>query len=130
MNTQSYTEGNPFLQPAFSYDIELNYTYKSLLNAGIYYSKTEDGFGQVTFHDTSDGTQIFKRLNYYNATDIGFWTVLTFKPFKWWEATITASAFYKESDNYIPLFNRDFSGWGGYTKSTNLITLNKNKTCF
>ncbi|MGG7466860.1 TonB-dependent receptor domain-containing protein [Chryseobacterium arthrosphaerae] len=130
MNTQSYTEGNPFLQPAFSYDIELNYSYKSILNAGIYYSKTEDGFGQVTFHDTNDGTQVFKRLNYYNATDIGFWTVLTFKPLPWWEATITASAFYKESDNYIPLFNRDFSGWGGYTKSTNLITLNKNKTLF
>lgn len=130
MNTQSYTEGNPFLQPSFSYDLELNYSFKSLVNAGMYYSDTQDGFSQVTFHDIENETQIFKRLNYYNAKDIGAWAILSFKPVKFWDARLSMSAFYKQSDNYIPLFNRGFSGWGGYTRTTNLFTVNKSSTLF
>ena len=63
-NPSSYAEGNPFLQPSFIYNIEVNYAYKNLFNLNLYYSNATDNFGQLTFHNTQNEQQTFKRLNF------------------------------------------------------------------
>ncbi len=43
-NPYSYSEGNPFLQPAFTDNIEFEYAFKDNLITNIYYSFTDDDY--------------------------------------------------------------------------------------
>ncbi len=130
MNPKSYTEGNPFLQPTFVYNGEFNYSYKGLLNFNLSYAKIKDYYGQQTFHNLVEETQIFKRLNYANGTFSGGTVTLTYNPFKWWESSTDFSASYSELNPFIDILAKRYSGWSGYTSSNNTFTLNKSKTFF
>lgn len=128
MNPKSYTEGNPFLQPAYTYNIEFNYSYKSLLNLNLFNSSKRDGYGQVTVHDIADDSQAFKRLNYFNSSSSGGTLTLNYDLFNWWNTATEISAYYNELKPNIDLFFSFYSGWGGYTSSTNTFSFNKKKT--
>lgn len=130
MTPNSYTEGNPFLQPTFVYNYEFNYSYKGLLNLNLSYAKIKDFYGQQTFHNLTDDSQIFKRLNYSNGTYSGGTLTMTYNPFKWWESSTDISASYSELNPYIAILANSYSGWSGYTSTNNTFTLNKNKTLF
>ena len=53
-NPISYTEGNPFIQPAFVYNFELSYGFKDYLQAKVYYQNIQDDFGQIAFHQEQE----------------------------------------------------------------------------
>lgn len=128
ISPKSYTEGNPFLQPAYSYNIEFNYSYKSLLNLSLYNSNKRDGYGQVTVHDIMNDSQAFKRLNYFDSSSLGGSLTFNYDLFSWWNTATEVSAYYNELNPKIDLFSNFYSGWGGYTTSTNTFSLNKKKT--
>ncbi len=128
INPQSYVVGNPFLQPSFSYVFELNYDFQKILNSGIYYATEDNGFGQVVYHDVENETQIFKQQNYYDLTEMGVWGMLNFNLYKWWTATLSSTVFYSQSDNFIPLYDRVFKGWGANARARNEIYLNEKET--
>ncbi|MDR7784942.1 outer membrane beta-barrel family protein [Riemerella anatipestifer] len=62
----SYEEGNPFLQPSFTSNFELSHSYRNFLTTTVSFSKTKNGFGQLTIHDAKYNMQAFVRRNYYN----------------------------------------------------------------
>jgi outer membrane receptor protein involved in Fe transport len=128
MSPTSYTEGNPFLQPAYSYNIEFNYAYKSLVNLSLFNSNKRDGYGQVTVHDVMNDSQAFKRLNYFDSNSYGGTLTLNYDLFSWWNTATEISAYYNELNPKTDLFSSFYSGWGGYTTSTNTFSLNKKKT--
>ncbi|SFN24653.1 Outer membrane receptor proteins, mostly Fe transport [Chryseobacterium oleae] len=125
---KSYTEGNPFLQPSFVYNLELNYSYKSLLNLNLYYGISKDKFSQLTFHDTANDIQIFRRLNYADGKYMGGTATVSYSPFSWWESSTDVSVSYRELTPYIDILQSKYSGWGGYTSTNNAFILNKAKT--
>ena len=53
-NKYQYSEGNPFLQPSYSNNLEINYTYKSNWNSRLYYSEISNGTGGIIFINPSD----------------------------------------------------------------------------
>ncbi len=128
MNPKSYAEGNPFLQPTFIENFEMNYAYKSLLNFNFSYAKINDFFGQQTFHNLTNDSQIFKRLNYANGIYSGGTFTISYNPFKWWESSTDFSMSYSELSPYIDILAKRYSGWSGYTSTNNTFTLNKSKT--
>ena len=70
-NPFSYSEGNPFLQPSFSNNLELNYTFNDNWSNSIYYSHTDNGFEQITIVDNTDNIQKTIAQNYFKTTIIG-----------------------------------------------------------
>ena len=128
MNPNAYTEGNPFLQPRFTDNLELGYSYKSLLSISAFIGKTKDDITQVIRHDTANETQFFRQENYANSKYAGSSISINYSPFKWWESTAEASAYYNEVNPFIDVYAPKYSGWGGYTSTTNTFTINKAKT--
>lgn len=56
LDPYTYEEGNPFLQPQFTDNVELNYTYKNSYSLGLGYSKTRDMMTQIT--EQNDSTRV------------------------------------------------------------------------
>ncbi|CAA7392480.1 outer membrane beta-barrel family protein [Chryseobacterium fistulae] len=127
-NPSSYAEGNPFLQPSFIYNIEVNYAYKNLFNLNLYYSNATDNFGQLTFHNTQNEQQTFKRLNFANEKFIGGTLTVNHKPLTWWDFSTEIGSGYCESNPYLDILATHYSGWYGYTNMANNFSLNEAKT--
>lgn len=127
-NANSYSEGNPFLQPAFVYNFELNYGFQDYLHAKLYYQNEQDGYGQITFHDTEKQTQIYKRINYYKGNKYGLTLSSTIAPFPWLESNNEFGFSINESKNNIPELAAEFSGSNAYFRSFNSLTFNADKT--
>ncbi|GAB3425400.1 outer membrane beta-barrel protein [Niabella aquatica] len=130
MNSNSYTEGNPFLQPSFTYNYSMNHSYNNMLNTNIYFSDTRDGYSQFVYHDTINNIQIFKRLNFYKNWSAGIYSSLNKRFFTWWEHTSGINLSYSKTHNFIPQVNPYYYGYRGWFSTTNTLTLNKAQTLF
>lgn len=81
MDKFTYYVGNPFLKPSLINTIELAYTYKNKITAGINYSKSHD--------DINETIEINNGIYYSRSGNIGSKTTITasldadFDPFKW-----------------------------------------------
>lgn len=106
-----YVEGNPFLQPSFSHNLELNYTKNSNLNIQLYYNKIEKGYGQVSFVNPEDITASYaKPVNYFEGDIFGVSVSYFFKKFKWWESQNSINYNYSSSKSYIAETNQYLKG--------------------
>lgn len=127
-NPYSYSEGNPFLQPAFTDNIEFEYSYKDNLITNIYYSYTDDDFEQVTIIDTNSNVQQVIPLNFIINKMFGVSQIFIFKPIKWWKINSSADVYYSDTNSKIPVTLQYLSGWNGVFQISNDFTLNSNKT--
>lgn len=130
LNARSYAVGNPFLQPSFTNNFSLAYNYKNKLNIEAYYSKKTDGYSQVTYHDTINDYQVFRRLNFYNIKNWGITANLSLKPAGWWESYSTAYYSWSATENFIPIIDKYYRGYAGGFFTNNTVTLNHSKTFF
>lgn len=127
---KAYVIGNPFLQPSFTYNYSLNYSYKKFLNIEAYYSRSIDGYSQIVYHDTINYSQIFKRLNFYNRNRWGITTSLNMKIIPQWEMNSTVYYAWSKSENFIPIVNKYYYGRSGGLYTSNTFILNASKTLF
>lgn len=122
----NYSEGNPFLQPYFSDNIELSYTYKSSFTS-LYINKKENGFDQVTYVDPTSINQIVRPLNFYNQISYGVFQGYTFTVKKVWENNSDISVFYRKTSSNISEIVPNISTWSGSFNTQNSFILDKNK---
>lgn len=127
-NPYSYSEGNPFLQPAFTDNIEFEYAFKDNLITNIYYSYTNDDFEQVTIIDANTNVQQVIPLNFIVNKMFGITQTFIFKPAKWWDVNASADVYYSNTNSKIPVTLQYLSGWSGEFNISNDFTLNSNKT--
>ena len=126
-NPFSYTEGNPFLQPSFSNNLELNYTFNDNWSNSIYYSHTDNGFEQITIVDNTDNIQKTIAQNFFKTTIIGISESYTYNKLKWLSSTFSFDWNYSKSESLIPITNQNLNGSNAYFSTTNDFNLNKNK---
>ncbi len=125
----AYSEGNPYLQPSFSHNIEANYGYRDLLQTTLFFSRDTDNSGQVVLLNESDYTQRVTRLNYFDSYSFGFQQVYIFKKFHWLESQNMVVGYFQHSDSKIyPVTPRSNEGLGGSIGTSNNFILNKDKT--
>jgi outer membrane receptor protein involved in Fe transport len=127
INENSIESGNPFLQPSFNHNFELSHTYKSKIMTYLSYTKTEQGFGQLTNHENNI-TQEFIRINYFNSNSFTFYQYYSFKLNKSITATFNYYISYFETNTFSELLEPSFNGFATNFKSTNTFIMNKNKT--
>ncbi|MGV7105762.1 TonB-dependent receptor domain-containing protein [Flavobacterium sp. U410] len=129
-NPYSYSEGNPFLQPAFTDNLELEYSYKDKLITNVYYSYTDDNFEYVTILNEDNNVKQNIPLNFIVNKTYGINQTFIFKPTKWWDINASTNIYYSDTNSKIPLTLQYLSGWNGEFNLSNDIILNQNKTIF
>ncbi|MEL7163512.1 MAG: outer membrane beta-barrel family protein, partial [Bacteroidota bacterium] len=65
INSNSYSEGNPFLQPSFTDRFEFTHGYKGWLRSNLFFNRTLDGHGTLFSQDPETQVQAVLRRNYF-----------------------------------------------------------------
>ncbi|MFT5891802.1 MAG: iron complex outermembrane receptor protein [Dokdonia sp.] len=86
INSTSFSEGNPFLQPSFSDNFDFTYVFKKKLRINAFLNVATDGFGVVFTADTTNNTQIITKQNYFKEYYFGLGANYTHKLTSWWKS--------------------------------------------
>ncbi len=100
INKYTYQRGNPFYRPQYTWNVELNYSYKNKLLAGLSYSITRDYFAQV-FPIDSNGIVIYTEGNLGSMRNFGATAGLQLSPTKSWSFNLNAVLNYKVMRGFI-----------------------------
>ncbi|KRD09955.1 TonB-dependent receptor [Flavobacterium sp. Root901] len=85
INSNSYSEGNPFLKPSFSNNFDLTYSFKKNLSTSIYFNRTTNGYGVVFTSNPEINTQIVTRENYFDENSFGIGESYNAEVTSWFE---------------------------------------------
>lgn len=98
----AYEEGNPFLQPSFGNNLELGYTFRSLLSVTVFAQRVTASSTRVSHIDTANRTFYFSQANAGNEAQYGFRASLSWSPLPWWETHTELAGVYSSfrSDYY------------------------------
>ncbi len=86
ISSNTFSEGNPFLQPAFNDNFELKHTFKSKLTTNIFLSKRTNVSGVIFTSNIEENTQIVTRDNFFNQTIIGIGQNYLFDKLDWFQS--------------------------------------------
>ena len=128
--TNSYTEGNPFLQPSYSNNIELSYTLKSNYTFTLYTQIQDNVYTQALLVDTINSGLYFRMANVGKSVNYGFTGNGRFEPTDWWESNVQFTAYYGtfSSAYYNEMQTSKYSKSSFNISVNNSIFLNENKT--
>lgn len=124
----SYIEGNPFLQPSFTDNLELTYTLHSHYRFNLYTARQRAMFMDIPVLDSATRSYHITQANTGKTASYGLSSDLSLAPAKWWECNIEGRGYYREfhSDYYGQ--NSDYGAWSFGLETDNTFTLNKGKT--
>jgi len=86
INSNSYSEGNPFLRPSFSDNFELSHSYKEILRTSIFMNVITNGYGVVFTSIPETNTQIVTRENYFKGLNYGVGESYSASFADWWQS--------------------------------------------
>lgn len=127
-NPYSYTQGNPFLSPSFTNNIEFQHIFKDILFTSFSFSNTTGGRGNPPFFDENTKIQYLLDLNYYTFNSYNITETYVFNKFKWWESQNQVNLFYTTTHVTKDINLKDSKGLGAYFSTNNNLILNKSKT--
>jgi len=124
----NYSEGNPFLQPSYTNNIELGYNYKSWLSATLFTSIQNNGFDQIGIPDSLTKVIGIVERNFLKIYSYGLTTSATINTPKWLESYNQAQVYYSNSHSSDSHTQKQVKGWGAYLSTDNTIFFNASKT--
>lgn len=86
INSNSYSEGNPFLKPSFSNNFELTHSYKEILRTSVFINAITNGYGVIFTSIPTTNTQIVTRENYFKSLNYGVGESYSVTLAKWWQS--------------------------------------------
>jgi hypothetical protein len=89
INSTSYSEGNPFLQPSFNDNFDLTHVYKGVLRTNLFFNITTGGFGPVFTSNPQTNTLVISRENYFKEYYYGIGETYTVNMASWWQSQNT-----------------------------------------
>jgi hypothetical protein len=124
-NAFNYSEGNPFLQPYITNNVQASFTYKNLSSA-IYSTFISNQFDQVTFVDPNTNIQRVTPVNFYDQTNVGLMQQYSFSLKERWENHSGAIIFYAKSKSRISEVP-NIEGFSSKVQTNNAYVLDKEK---
>src|SRR5690606_41982505 len=109
----SYSEGNPYLQPAFTNNLELEYMLKEKFISSVYFSHTDDDFEQLSIINPETSIQQIIPKNFIINRMIGFNQTIILKPLSWWNINFFGTVYYSSTDSKVPVTLQYLKGWNG-----------------
>lgn len=122
----SYSSGNPFLRPAVSDNIEVNYTFKENYTITGSFYQVSDLTNPVTIQDNDNQTFYSTQENTGNIRDIGLQFSAVNHPAAWWETSYYLEGYQRRQDLRY-LTGAIENSFHFYIKSDNSFTLIKDK---
>lgn len=127
LDPYTYEEGNPYLQPQFTDNFEISYTFKGAASLSLGYANTKDYMAQITEQD--DATRVTKAIqrNLENFKNYSANFSFPIPVRKWWMMQNQVSFYYNKfkDDNLLGgQLNIGAFAYNFYTSST--FTLPKN----
>lgn len=86
INSNSYSEGNPFLKPSFSDNFDFSHVYKGVWRTNVFFNITTDGYGPVFSSDPETNTLVLTRENYYQEQYFGLGENYSLQLTSWWQS--------------------------------------------
>jgi len=125
-------EGNPFLQPSFTDNIELNQTFKENFTFKLYYSNTKNGSFQIPLIELDQNPPVTRmfRDNFYDQERFGATVTYLFNKFSWWESSNTFNGYNNQTNFIKPIPTDEVNGFTYSVYTNNTFTLNKKKNFF
>jgi iron complex outermembrane recepter protein len=123
INSNSYSEGNPFLQPSFSNNFECTYTYKEKWRTNAFVNITTEGFGIIFTANPSTNTQKVTRGNYYKEYYFGIGESYTATITKHWENQTSLYALAAKTNFTTSIQARPTNGVQLYFSSSNSFSV-------
>ena len=125
LDSLTYSQGNPYLQPQFTNNIEVSHTYNRFLTTTINYTQTNDIITQLLRQDTEKKTTFQTRENFSSMRQLGLAIMANVPVKKWWNANIYTNIF---NNRYAGVYQTDpvdISIVSFMTNITNSFTLGK-----
>lgn len=85
----SYSEGNPYLQPLFSYGVSLEYIHKKNYSFSLYYNYTKNNSNPIQYTDTINKTNFWRWESFgRNIHDLGTYNRFDFNIKNRWDINV------------------------------------------
>jgi hypothetical protein len=101
LDKYTYKVGNPYLNPQFSHNIELNHSFKGWLNTSLSYTTITDVIQEVLEQVDSTHTSFVKQSNIAKQNTFGLSMNANFPVTKWWRANIYAQGNYNQYKGFV-----------------------------
>lgn len=125
INSNSYSEGNPFLKPSFHDNFDFTYTYKEKLRSNIFFNATANGYGVLFTSNPATNTQIISRENYYKAYSYGIGENYAGEIANWWESENSVYLLGSKTDFTTDIHAAPANGFQFYFSTSNTFSLGK-----
>lgn len=116
INKYTYQNGNPFIVPQFSTNMEIRHQYKEWLTTAVSYSIVKNYFSQIFLNDTAAGLLYYSQGNVGRTHNLGLSSTIMLSPTKWWSFTLMAMYNHKEL--------KGFNGDANFKSNINQLNIN------
>lgn len=99
LDSLTYEQGNPYLQPQFTNNIEVSHTYNRFLTTTINYTQTDNIITELLKQDTEKKTTFVTKDNFSSMKQYGLAVMANIPITKWWNTNI-----------YTNIYNNRFKG--------------------
>jgi len=123
-----YGEGNPFLQPSFSNNIELVHNWKNLLNSTFFFSATNNGIDKITEVSDTSNLIVIDYLNFLAIYTYGITETLTLGKLKWLESNSQVTLYHTDAHSSYSGTVADTRSFSCSINTDNTFIFNKART--
>lgn len=96
LDPYTYQEGNPYLKPQLSNNIELTHTFHSVLTTTLNYTEVTDIIEQILLQDDATHTTFAQKGNVARQENVGLAVNFGMPVTKWWTPNVYASFAYND----------------------------------
>ncbi len=129
LDSLTYGQGNPYLQPQFTNNVELSHTFNRFLTTTLNYTQTDDIITQLLKQNTEKKVTFQTKENFSKMIQIGIAVSANIPVTKWWNTNIYTNIF---NNHYTGLYQNgikndpiDVQFTSFMTNVTNSFTLGK-----
>ena len=122
LDPYTYQEGNPYLKPQFSNNIELSHTYHSFLTTTLNYTQVTDIIQQVLLQDDATHTTFVQQGNVARQENIGLAVNVGLPVTKWWTPNLYVSGAYNDYKGIINGYPLEVFGYSVTGNMNNSFT--------
>ncbi|SDZ82475.1 outer membrane beta-barrel family protein [Pedobacter hartonius] len=126
-NQYAYAEGNPFLKPSYSNNLELSHTYAAVLTSSVSFGYTNSGYSDVNFTDGQSNIQVLKPVNFVTGYNYQFSNSISLNPVAWLQSNSQLNLFYNLSNSSLTETSASLKGIGAYFSTSNQFYFNQDK---
>ncbi len=123
----SYVEGNPFVQPSFSDNLEFNYSYKNF-DSKFSYNKIENGFEHFGIVDPISKITRYTVLNFLDTQTYSISFSHTYNKIGWWTSINSLDSGYSNAKSSADFTNSNVKGNYTFASTNNDFILNSSKS--